>query len=150
MSDHGENGKSGNTTISLTLWDYKRLRLNRREAYVRHLAILWWRSRRERTWWERVRYANMKKLPSPTMVEIGKVAKRTAITLKQHPPQWRTHNADPGTHGKHTYRLAIRRRISLRRQPGTKTEGSIKLILAWKMVVACGEDRNEIMGWHSN
>ena len=41
MSDHGGNGKSGNTTISLTLWDYKRLRLKRREAYVRLLAILW-------------------------------------------------------------------------------------------------------------
>jgi hypothetical protein len=32
MSDHGENGKSGNTTISLTLWDYKRLHVNRRGA----------------------------------------------------------------------------------------------------------------------
>ena len=32
MSDHGANGKSRNTTISLTLWDSELLRLNRRGA----------------------------------------------------------------------------------------------------------------------
>ena len=40
VSDHGENGKSGNTTISLTLWNLERLCLNQSGAQVRLLAML--------------------------------------------------------------------------------------------------------------
>ena len=63
MSDHGENRKSGNTTISLTLWDLERLRLNRRGAQVRLLAILCGRWRRERTWWERLKVIFLNERP---------------------------------------------------------------------------------------